>query len=109
MSSFRMHNGDQTVLHQALWADPDEFKDEPFFVFVHEEASVGLVTLQYVREAMQEVDEGDRDLDSLYYELYAKFPGLSVLEQVTLGFAGKPGGTKLSVISETGVEWTCDL
>jgi hypothetical protein len=103
-----MHNGDQTVLHQALWADPGEFKDEPLFVLVHEEGSVGLVTLDYVRDLMQQVEDGDREFDSLYDELYVKIPGFSGLERV-MSLTGKPDELKLTITGATSVEWTCDL
>lgn len=94
------------VSHQAVWA---ELAEEPVFVLVHEQDAVALVTLDYLRDAAQEVYDGDRDMDDVYRELYIKSPDSSVLERVTLGFAGKPGALKLTVIGETAVEWTFNL
>ena len=109
MSGFSAPNPDDNASYQALWASADDFKDEPYFVLVHPEGSVGLVTLQYIREAMAQVHDGDRELDSVYQELYIKSPNSSALERITLGFAGKPGKVKLIAVGETAVEWTFDL
>lgn len=106
MAGFSVGN---ELRYPALWASHDQVNDEPFFILVHREGAVALVTLDYIRDNMQSVYDGDLNIHEMFYELYAKFPKSSSLEQVSLSFSGKPGAIKLVVMSETAVEWTCDL
>lgn len=95
--------------YPTLWASHEDVKDEPLFVLVHREGAVGLVTLDYIRESMQSVYDGDLNVHDMFHELYVKFPESSVLKRVTLSFSEESGVTKLNIVSETAVEWTCDL
>jgi hypothetical protein len=95
--------------YSAMWASHEEVDGEPFFILVHKEGAVGMVTLDYIRDSMQSVYDGDLNIHDMFYELYAKFPESSVLEQVTVSLSEESGVIRLHVISETGVQWTCDL
>lgn len=106
MSGFSVGDG---LSYPTLWASHDQVDGEPFFVLVHQEGSVALVTLDYIRDNMQQVYNGDLNIPEMYYALYAKFPESDSLEQVSLSFSEESGTIKLNVISELATMWACDL
>lgn len=95
--------------YPTLWASHDEVNGEPFFVLVHRDGAVALVTLDYIRDSMQAVYDGDLNVHDFFYELYAKFPQSSALEQVSVSLSEESGIIKLHIVSETAVEWSCVL